>query len=355
MSTPQQIAQAYLDARETLSGIVNSPNSSDEAVAAAKKTRDQLDAARTAEISASYASRAAALNALTERLNGVTSGITVDAVAEIKARVGAAITNARNQILDLSIEVLHGGGAPAANPEVIVPDEAALIQEPPPTAAKTEAADDSPPAPPPRVELDVPPALIMSKPSDVPDPLRGDYEKLFATCTINANHVGQVNFHLQKLAAGRDRYTAVGGPLNIPWWFIGIIHGLESSFRFDRHLHNGDPLTARTVRVPKNRPSGNPPFTWETSAQDALRLKKLDQWHDGSVPGALFKWEQYNGFGYRKHHPDVLSPYLWSFTQHYTEGKYVADGTFDAGAISAQCGAAAMLRALVNKGDVSFA
>jgi len=40
-----------------------------------------------------------------------------------------------------------------------------------------------------------------------------------------------------------------------------------SSFKL--HLHNGDPLTARTVNVPKGRPkTGQPPFAWGISAKD---------------------------------------------------------------------------------------
>ena len=41
----------------------------------------------------------------------------------------------------------------------------------------------------------------------------------------------------------------------------------------------------------------------------------------------LFRLEAYNGSGYRDKHPDVKTPYLWSFSNHYTRGKYVADGT----------------------------
>ena len=54
-----------------------------------------------------------------------------------------------------------------------------------------------------------------------------------------------------------------------PWFFLGVIHAMESRFNFERHLHNGDPLSARTVRVPKGFPkAGNPPFTWEVSAEE---------------------------------------------------------------------------------------
>ena len=128
---------------------------------------------------------------------------------------------------------------------------------------------------------------------------------------------------------------------------VGIIHSLEAGGDFTRHLHNGDPLTARTTHVPAGRPkTGKPPFTWEQSAIDALRGQGLAAWKDWSVPGTLFQLEGYNGFGYRDHHPDVPSPYLWSCSNHYTRGKYVADGRFSPTAVSQQVGAALLLKQL---------
>ena len=95
--------------------------------------------------------------------------------------------------------------------------------------------------------------------------------------------------------------------------------------------------------------TGQPPFTWEASASDALRYQGFDKWKDWSIPGTLYKLEGYNGFGYRDHHPDVPSPYLWSFSTHYSAGKYVADGKWSQTAVSAQCGVAVLLRRLAEK------
>jgi len=131
----------------------------------------------------------------------------------------------------------------------------------------------------------------------------------------------------------------------VPWAFVGIIHGLECSFDFTKHLHNGDPLSARTVQVPRNRPaSGKPPFTWLESALDALQLQKLDQVSDWSVPHMLYLIEAYNGSGYRKR--ALPTPYLWGSSNNYEKGKFVADGHFDPDAVSKQCGAALILKAL---------
>ncbi|MBE0623316.1 MAG: hypothetical protein IH606_00765 [Burkholderiales bacterium] len=356
MSTQDEVAQAYVTAANNLLAVRNSPDSSDAVAEAAEKALNELTIARMDQIVADYAGRTAALNHLVERLNGVTSQITVDAAAAIKSRLAAAITNARDLLLRDAAERIAGGAAQPPSLHAVVADEPALGAAPAPQADKSETPEvPELPVAPARPKLDAAAPVIATRPTLVPENLSQDYEKLFATCAVGPDRIGQVNWHLQKLEAGRQRYQAVGGPLGIPWWFIGIIHGLETGFRFDRHLHNGDPLTARTVHVPKNRPTGNPPFSWEASADDALRWEKLDQWTDWSAAGVLFKWEKYNGFGYRKHHPDVLTPYLWSFTNQYAKGKYVADGQFDPNAISKQCGAAAMLRTLVNSGAVSLA
>ncbi|MFL5807911.1 MAG: hypothetical protein ACJ749_00240, partial [Flavisolibacter sp.] len=117
---------------------------------------------------------------------------------------------------------------------------------------------------------------------------------------------------------------------------------------FTTHLHNGDPLTKRTTHVPKGLPkNGNPPFAWADSAEDALRLKSLDTWSDWTVPGVLFQMERYNGFGYRPR--GIHSPYLWSFSNHYSKGKFTADGLFDSTAVSKQIGAAVLLRRMSEK------
>ena len=125
-----------------------------------------------------------------------------------------------------------------------------------------------------------------------------------------------------------------------------MIHVLEASQRFDRHLHNGDPLHSRTVHVPKHRPLTRPPFTWEASAIDALHYSGLAKWRNWSIAGTLFKLEAYSSWGYRRYHPQVLSPYLRSFSQHYQRGKYAADSRFDTNLISKQCGAAVLLKQL---------
>lgn len=151
--------------------------------------------------------------------------------------------------------------------------------------------------------------------------------------------------------SGTSFYSSGAG---IPWYFIACVHYLECSLSFKKHLHNGDPLTGYTVHVPAHRPKVGhpPPFTFEESAFDALKLMKYDQVTNWSLPFILQKLEGYNGFGYNKR--GVHTPYLWSYSNHYTKGKYVKDGVFDANAVSSQLGAAVILKRMEQRGLISI-
>lgn len=165
------------------------------------------------------------------------------------------------------------------------------------------------------------------------------------------------NFFNSTSLLGGDVYSPVnffGGGSSIPWYFIACVHYLECSFSFKKHLHNGDPLTGYTVQVPAHRPKvgHGPPFTFEESAVDALKLMKYDKVNNWSLPFILQKLEGYNGFGYAGR--GLHSPYLWSFSNHYTKGKYVKDRVFDANAVSQQLGAAVILKRMEDRAIISI-
>jgi lysozyme family protein len=179
--------------------------------------------------------------------------------------------------------------------------------------------------------------------------LAGEYRACFDVCQPAAEHETTIRWSCEHLVKSRDIYTGVGNGLGIPWYFVGLIHGMESGFNFETHLHNGDPLSARTVHDPKGRPrDGTPPFTWSDSATDALRVEGFANQADWTLPRALWRLEAYNGFGYRRH--GLRTPYLWSFSNLYVGGKYVADGKFDPNAASQQCGAGVVLKRLIGDG-----
>lgn len=183
-----------------------------------------------------------------------------------------------------------------------------------------------------------------------------EYTKIYNRCAVRIAHKPIVKIVAERILKGKERYEGVAETLDngIHWWFIGITHFMEAGHKypnqFDYHLHCGDPLTARTVHVPKGRPVADPiagkgkPYTWEESALDALRYMKYDRVSDWSIENSLQLFEKFNGLGYKR--KGVPSPYLWSYTTEYTKGKYVADGRYDPNAVSKQPGVAAIMKEL---------
>ncbi len=184
------------------------------------------------------------------------------------------------------------------------------------------------------------------------DGLRVEYEAWFEAMTIRPEYQDKVDWHAKQLMKHRARYQEVSPLVNdLPWAMIAVIHAMECGFNFAGHLHNGDPLTSRTTHVPAGRPAtGEPPFSWQESAVDALTLEEFNAVTDWSIPHMLYLLEKYNGFGYRNR--GLPTPYLWSFSNLYVRGKYVADSRFDPNAVSKQCGAAVMLKVLRDRGEL---
>ena len=184
--------------------------------------------------------------------------------------------------------------------------------------------------------------------------LKSEYGRLFRTATVRPQHKESTDWHREMMQKSKARYQSVADDTSVPWYFIAVCHALESSFNFRAHLHNGDfPLSARTRQVPAGRPTRwLPPSDWESSARDALKLLGFAGQADWSLERTLYRLEAYNGFGYRPY--GVASPYLWSFSNHYERGKYVADRKWSATAKSQQCGAAVMLKLLTDAGEIEW-
>lgn len=150
---------------------------------------------------------------------------------------------------------------------------------------------------------------------------------------------------------GKNRYENTVSGTNLIWQFVGLTHYRESSCDFSCHPHNGDSLNERTHNVPAGRPvNGEPPFTWEESAKDCyFTLKKLDKIETWDIVTILSQLEAFNGTGYIKYHPNVLTPYLWSKTSYYIKGKYASDGKFNPELVDKQVGCAPLYRFLSDK------
>ena len=206
------------------------------------------------------------------------------------------------------------------------------------------------------ISLSQTPPLTISPPLPQPPVAQpsgtDDYEQLFRKCVLSTGRIGELDGIINKILPYQSRYQDVATRLltsGIPWYLVAIIHSMEEEAdlgRFRCHLYNGDPLTARTVEVPAGRPKeGNPPFVWEDAAVDALIYDGVLTHKDWSVGGILAFLERYNGFGYRKF--KINSPYLWSYSNLYTCGKFDIDGHFNSSLVSDQPGGAVLLKELI--------
>ncbi len=89
-----------------------------------------------------------------------------------------------------------------------------------------------------------------------------DYASLLATCKItdDPNKLKELNYITKVALANRALYWSVQNGAKtsygraVPWALIAAIHFRESDQDFTKHLHNGDPLGARTVHVRSGGP-----------------------------------------------------------------------------------------------------
>jgi lysozyme family protein len=143
-----------------------------------------------------------------------------------------------------------------------------------------------------------------------------------------------------QLLAAKTRYQTVSAQTSVPWPVIAVIHERECSQNWNLSIAQGDPWNQVSVHVP----AGRGPFTsWEQAAIDALvNCEHMDQWsHWDTLGGVLTRLEMYNGTGYAA--MNRPSPYVWSRTDQYVSGKYVADHDFDPSVIDVQQGCAGLL------------
>jgi lysozyme family protein len=260
------------------------------------------------------------------------------------------------RLAPLGFEQLSFAGS---EPSFILPPQPSIGLPPvdaiPLPEVEIEAPVEEPAPLPEPVLVDIPPEPEPDKPlSKAKDyaSLQDEYGRLYRKLSVREARSESVEWHLAMIRKSKARYESVGAQTGVPWYFIAVTHGLEASFNFRAHLHNGDfPLSSRTRQVPAGRPTKwLPPSDWESSAKDALRLLGFTGQKDWSLTRTLYRLEAYNGFGYRSY--GVPTPYLWSFSNLYDRGKYVADGKFSYTARSQQCGAAVMLKMLADAGEL---
>jgi len=328
-----------------------------EAQNALRETRDALNARR---VVTTNPEEKAALAAQVDRINVALTRLALEdleaaslrvtrAADEVEALLRTANLNVFDRSLDASLKAVaqaairlsdevSRGFAFDASPARDRLDADADVDVTAPVPAAQPPAAARPASPPPS---ELPPIVVgrtLAK-------LAEDYQLCWDACHIREQRRREVERATDRLLRGEQRYRTVGGRTGVPWQLIGIMHGLECGYDFNKHLHNGDSLGAMTVRVPAGRPPGWVPGSpWEDSAVDALRFKNFHQVRDWSLPRVLYALEAFNGFGYRG--KGIRSPYLWSFSNLYEKGKYIRDHVYDPEAVSQQVGSALLLKCL---------
>jgi lysozyme family protein len=176
--------------------------------------------------------------------------------------------------------------------------------------------------------------------------LANEYLSLWENCKINPDYESDLNRYIDKIKENQTVYKTISNKTGIPWYVIAVMHG--------------DPLIARTTRVPAGRPAhGAPPFSWEDSAIDALEYDGALGVKFWNLPTLFWFLEGFNGWGYRVGKgrdttPPFRSAYIYSGTKFYEKGKYTADGRFDPDAISVQVGCMAQLKELESRNLIAL-
>lgn len=168
------------------------------------------------------------------------------------------------------------------------------------------------------------------------DTEKKNIRKLIDTARVTKDMSWYKKVILPKLINNQAFYKAAANATGIPAVMIMLMHIRESSSdlgKFLTYLGNGQPFNKKTTIVPKGR---GPWSSWINAAVDAIQLKKLDAIKDWTLERMLYELEGFNGYGYRG--KGINSPYVWSGTNHYMKGKYVADGKYDANAVDGQVG-----------------
>ena len=186
--------------------------------------------------------------------------------------------------------------------------------------------------------------------------LREEYSRLWAGMMVT--HVAQANIEARAIIGAKERYLKVEARTGVKWFVVGLLHVREAGLehgkpRFDRWLHNGDPMKdkqgrpTQTIHEPFHRPP-DPKVSWEDGAYDALVVvERLDQIKDWGPERVAYASEKFNGFGYRSPSRNIPSPYLWGGTNIQKRGKFVEDGKYDKTVMDSQIGSMAVLKQLM--------
>lgn len=172
--------------------------------------------------------------------------------------------------------------------------------------------------------------------------LAPEYIRRLASMSIVSS--GAIGLAATRALRNKTRYVAVTQKTGVPAALIAALHYRESNYDFATGLGQGDPIDKVSTHVP----AGHGPFgSWEEAAIFYLHFDRMDEnsqpW---SMPYCCWKLEAWNGFGPRAH--GRASGYLWSGTNQYDGGKYVADSVWDPSHWDQQLGAVPIIKEIMS-------
>ena len=168
------------------------------------------------------------------------------------------------------------------------------------------------------------------------------YINLWSKAVIRSQYVNSSKAWATKISANRSKLDPIEEQTGVVWFFPGLLLMRESSLNFNTYLGNGQPLNHVTTITPAGR---GPWKTFADGAIDALKLQGFVGIKDWPISRILWAAEVFNGQGYFAQ--DINSPYLWSWTNQYTAGKFSSDGVYDPSLVDPQPGIAAVLGSLI--------
>lgn len=171
------------------------------------------------------------------------------------------------------------------------------------------------------------------------------YQHAWDKMVINPSRLSLIDATAKRLLADKAKFQEASVLTHVPWHIIAVIKERESGVdpHFLGNIANGQSWARKTTLVP----AGRGPFSsWLQAAYDALVNcpPHAAKWKDWTVGGQLVLLTEYNGEGY--YFKGVPDPYIFSFTNQYSHGKYTGDHGYDPNAVDQEIGCAPIIARL---------
>jgi len=174
------------------------------------------------------------------------------------------------------------------------------------------------------------------------------YIKSWQTMQVRSRSIAEADKYAKLMSRTyKTTLMRVQAASNVPWWWIGCALYRESNLNFSTYLGNGQTLYKVTTIVPKGRGPWN---NFDEGAIDALKYQRYYGAKNWDLVAACYRWERFNGFGYRWR--GINTPYLYAGSTAYGPpeargGLFVSDGKFNGNEVDKRLGTVTLLKRLI--------